>query len=594
MASRRGEDPATRPLKVFAFDPSRGRDLDNYMSFAVPYERLRAGPVGEYVAVIDYDASNDTYYHPADLDSHEVLIRGGLDPSESDPRFHCQMVYAVISDTIRRFEFALGRKIGWRDVPVRKSDPFPGRLRVYPHAFQDANAFYDPNLRALLFGYFAAGSGDVGANLAGQTVFTCLSHDVIVHETTHALIDGLRDQFTSPTHVDVPAFHEAFADIIALFQHFSFKEVLRDTIRRSGGAIHSATLAPVAPVAPSTAVKTGIRAEERVPNPLVDLARQFGEATGKRAALRAALGNTPDPALLERTLEPHERGSILVAAVFDAFFSVYQKRVQDLLRFSRLAGGTGDGDLHPELTERLAQTAAALASHFVTICVRALDYCPPVDIRFGEFLRALITADFDLLQADGAETRTALIEAFRARGIVPPGVTSCSEEALRWMPPDDDVPACTNLDFDFLARPSGKSRNRIARRLVDYAERNAGAFGLDGKREIQAHSFRAVHRVSPRGAFVFDYVVEFLQERKERLDPGHRNGPSFTFRGGTTVLFDRDGKVRYSIRKRIANRKRLREEREFHRHASSLLPASPFTTPGTRTGLDLAATHRGF
>ncbi len=592
MPSRRGGDPAFRPLKAFAFDPSRGRNLDNFVSFSVPYERLTPGPVGEYVAVIDFDASNGSYYEAADLDSPEVLIRGGLDPSESDPRFHSQMVYAVVSDTIRRFEFALGRKISWREASGREAGPFRNKLRVFPHAFQDANAFYDPDLRALLFGYFAAGPGDVGSNLPGQTVFTCLSHDIVVHETTHALIDGLRDQFTAPTHIDVPAFHEAFADIIALFQHFSFQEVLLDTIRRSGGAIHSGTLAPVARAG---AAGASIRAEVAAPNPLVDLARQFGEATGKRAALRAALGKPADPALLDTIREPHERGSILVAAVFDAFFSVYQKRVQDLLRLSRPSGSTLESDLHPDVAQRLAQTAATLASHFVSICVRALDYCPPVDIRFGEFLRALVTADFDLLQSDGADYRTALIEAFRARGIVPQGVSSYSEDALLWNPPeDDDVPACRGLDFDFLGTHARTALRRNRGRLEEFAWRNAGALGLSRKHDIRAHSFRALHRVSPRGAFVFDHVVEFLQEMKAPLDPGNPNGPSFPFRGGTTVLLDQEGNVRYSIRKRIANKRRLVEERDFHRQASSMLPAAPFTGPGAPAGLRFAATHRGY
>ena len=27
------------------------------------------------------------------------------------------------------------------------------------------------------------------------------------------------------------------------------------------------------------------------------------------------------------------------------------------------------------------------------MCIRGLDYCPPVDITFGEYLRAILTAD---------------------------------------------------------------------------------------------------------------------------------------------------------------------------------------------------------
>jgi hypothetical protein len=86
--------------------------------------------------VIDYDASNGSYYEPVDLDHPAVVMAGGLEPSEYDPRFHQQMVYAVACETIRRFEFALGRPVKWRAKPGRRSRNFlENRLRVFPHAF---------------------------------------------------------------------------------------------------------------------------------------------------------------------------------------------------------------------------------------------------------------------------------------------------------------------------------------------------------------------------------------------------------------------------------------------------------------------------
>jgi hypothetical protein len=44
--------------------------------------------------------------------------------------------------------------------------------------------------RGILFGYFQASRTQSGRNLPGQTVFTCLSHDIIAHETTHAIDNG--------------------------------------------------------------------------------------------------------------------------------------------------------------------------------------------------------------------------------------------------------------------------------------------------------------------------------------------------------------------------------------------------------------------
>ncbi|MEO5721128.1 MAG: hypothetical protein ABIR71_06630 [Chthoniobacterales bacterium] len=82
---------------------------------------------------------------------------------------------------LARFERALGRRVSWsfRDH----------QLKVVPHVFADANAFYSKNDQALMFGYFA------GAN--HETVFSRLARDVVAHETTHALVDGLRERSIS-------------------------------------------------------------------------------------------------------------------------------------------------------------------------------------------------------------------------------------------------------------------------------------------------------------------------------------------------------------------------------------------------------------
>ena len=69
------------------------------------------------------------------------------------------------------------------------------------------------------------------------------------------------------------------------------------------------------------------------------------------------------------------------------------------------------------------------------ICIRALDYCPPVDITFADYLRALITADADLVGVDKYGYRVAFLEAFQARGIYPDDVRTLSVESLRWSPP---------------------------------------------------------------------------------------------------------------------------------------------------------------
>ena len=132
-------------------------------------------------------------------------------------------------------------------------------------------------------------------------------------------------------------------------------------------------------------------------NPLVELAQQFGEATGLRRDLRSALGTPPNSDDIRDLREPHRRGSILVAAVFDAYFSIYLRRTDDLFRIFRAGGGGSLTDVPGPLADRLAGEVSETAQLFFTVCVRALDYCPPVDIDIRRFpLRAVVTADADL------------------------------------------------------------------------------------------------------------------------------------------------------------------------------------------------------
>ncbi len=89
------------------------------------------------------------------------------------------------------------------------------------------------------FGYFSAGEHAAGFTLNDGLIATALSHDIVAHETTHALLDGLRSSFTDPSNVDVPAFHEAFSDLVALFLHFTYADVVERGIRESARRIRA-------------------------------------------------------------------------------------------------------------------------------------------------------------------------------------------------------------------------------------------------------------------------------------------------------------------------------------------------------------------
>ncbi len=613
--------PAKRRIKVFAFDPAMSAKLEtltlNEVTLEIPWEPLKPGPVGRYLEVIDIDPASDCAYAPVDLDAPEILGRDGLPPSEADPRFHQQMVYAVAMRTIDAFESALGRVALWstregQDTADRTSESFVPRLRIHPHALRAANAYYSPDRKALLFGYFRSGE-DGPVHLPPRAlVFTCLSHDVIAHETTHALLDGLHRRFRIPTNTDVLAFHEAFADIVALFQHFSIPEALQSEIARTRGDLAQQSA-------------------------LGELAQQFGAALGGHGALRNFLGDYHDqdgekvwkprkPALSDYpdARGPHARGAVLVSAVFDAFLQIYRRRSADLIRLA--TGGTGvlpAGEIPHDLVRRLTKEASVAASQVLRICIRALDYCPPIDITFGEYLRALITADADVVPDDPLAYRTAFVSAFRCRGIPIEGIDHVSPTSLMWDPPGiqpkglGQVLGRMSLDWkrsaDRAAAYASTEENvRKFQRWMRQEEnvsdtmlaalglrRDAGALPMTitdrngNERKVAGtlqpftvNSVRPARRVTESGEVRADLVVNITQ----RWTPDDH--PNQAYDGGCTLLIDIErAEIRYCIRKRVANERRVAEQLAFVADRGETSLAATYTDAAPRRGEPFAMLH---
>lgn len=649
--------PTCRRLRVFSFDPLLATNLDKLeistLTLKVPWERdvtLKPGPIGEYVEVVDYDPASRAFYHPVDLSDPGLAAQDGLPPSESNPQFHQQMVYGVAMATITTFEKALGRAALWapgleRDnegtvIPKAPEERYVPRLRIYPHALREANAYYDPDRHALLFGYFPSREQPGGDTLPGGTIFSCLSFDIIAHETTHALLHGLHRYYLQPGNPDVLAFHEAFADAVALFQHFSHTDVLRHQVARTRGDFRKGAL-------------------------LGRLARQFGSALGEhRGALRSYISTEPDPTLYQNTTEVHARGAILMAALFLAFENIFENRARDLYRIA--TGGTGvlpDGDIHPDLVDRLAVEAAKSARHLLNMCVRALDYAPPVDLTFGEYLRGLITADYDLVRDDDRDYRVSVIGAFRSWGLYPSDVNVLDQAAVLWQPPEDwarDALRDKIRELDFSTWTLRADRREVflqmernRRKIRSWLYENASEIGDYGRSlgimvfgkgvqsiprnqrnspTFEVHSIRPCHRVGPDGQQRADLVAEIVQRRAGYFDPdiqaqvdagpanqgARSNGkanqagswaftrsrhkdknrplvpqrPDFWFRGGCTLIIDPEtGEIRYCIRKSIQteNDDRLKRQRRFEQ--AGVNPSVAETYLGVRDRNPFALLH---
>ena len=175
------------------------------------------------------------------------------------------------------------------------------------------------------------------------------------------------------------------------------------------------------------------------------------------------------------------------------------------------------------------------------MCVRAIDYCPPLDVTFGDFLRALVTADRDLVPNDDLQYLPLFVEAFRLRGIYPRYVRTLSVESLCWNR------AGEALDFSALfrepapgARPSRQprgAREAVAENaravqswltggtfsslsvaqlgLVLGDEGPAGLYRtVRGRPQVEVHSVRQAWRVGPDGRFLTELVVDVTQRRR--------------------------------------------------------------------------------
>lgn len=530
--------PRTRRLTVIAQDPSirykagpkKGRIVTARVS--VPAEELDRGPCGYRVHVVDFDATSDRHYdtgisNTEDQWEEKVKDRRGAAAFNAslldNPSFHCQNVYALIMHTLARFEFALGRRLQWGFIRGHQ-------LKVAPHAFSEANAYYSEEDQALLFGYFPSYDGK-------RTVFTCLSHDVVVHETAHALIDGLRTRYTDPSSPDQAAFHEGFADVVALLSLFALPNVaelvLDDTLDPDEELIATADLDV-----------------KRLRRGFSGLADEVGaEISGIRGApLRRSVEIVPSPGLLSTPeyLESHRRGEILSAAMLNAFIAVWSRRLE---RMGERAAGKVD-------RRKVAEEGADIAGTLLNSAIRALDYIPPVDVSFRDYLSALLTADTEVRPStdDRYNLREAVRDSFKAFGIDP----SSQEPGGIWERPDAPY-LYERTHFEPMQRDADEVFHFV------WENRQAKRIGLDDQAFTYVQSVRPCVRVAEDGFMLRETVAEYVQVLKIQageLDSlglekpkGMADEQELWLYGGGALIFDEYGKIKFHISNRLRGKK---------------------------------------
>jgi hypothetical protein len=424
MASKRkGPEPGEVRVRILPKDPLLARREGLWpVEIDIPCPTPASGPTGPHSVVVDYNADLDERFAPAVLQkngSFKGLAALSGEKLLADFHFHQVNVWAIVERTLAMVEdpCLLGRAIPWASGN--------GRLLLIPHAGYMENAFYDRATGALHFFYFEGPDG--------KPVYTCLSHDIVTHELGHAVLDGLKPYYNEVSSPQTAGFHEYFGDAMAMMASLGTPEtalvVTRDAPR---------TLDPR--------------------NVVSAIATEFGAAVRRipdEEYLRGAW-NDRRMSELAGTYEEHDWSEVLTGIYYDLLEYLYPRALRDI----ELEYGTHkqDGQRKNHGMRALSRAATATAG----VMFRGLDYCPPVDLRYDEYARAVLRAQEVAFPVDDAGIRTRLAALFKRRGVALPKDESFARKQVQWALRKDDVPAATSTPAD-------------AYRFLD---RNRGLFGI--------------------------------------------------------------------------------------------------------------------
>jgi len=226
------QDPMTSKDK--GIPPVEGFDPDNEEFFL-------DGPVTKRIAVLDFCSRTNkllkgAIFQPPTKRKKRGKYRSRRGPILSNikgkelynPAFMQVSVFGTVLKTLYLFEgthyasplhkkygkekveetltHTLGRSLKWAfDAP---------QLLVIPRAGEWANAFYHRDSHSLQFFYFPSPKDE------RTNVYSCLSRDIVAHETGHAIVDGIAPDLMDAVSPQSLAIHEAIADITALLMAF--------------------------------------------------------------------------------------------------------------------------------------------------------------------------------------------------------------------------------------------------------------------------------------------------------------------------------------------------------------------------------------
>ncbi len=459
---------------------------------------LTHGPTSARLAVVDYNGDTGRLTEPArwDQDRWAFTAPGGTPiPPEAPHGCHFRQVnvWFTVQSIIEFFEdpWALGRPVPWA---------FEGnRLILVPHAGRGSNAFYDRHSKSLQF--YAYGSPE-------DPHYTCLSHDIIAHETGHAVLDGIRPLYLEHSSQQTAAFHEFAADLTALLT------ALRNNVARTILAEQEKELKEVGgdPLKRESIISA--------------LAVAFGKYLKGRDYLRSAI-NRRKMADLRPENSPHRCSQVLTGAMYEILHRIALKKLETETSYSKALWWA---------TDRVRR-----------IAVQAFDYCPPADVQFVDYARAVLRCYRLVSRRDDQGYEELMREVFHERGLCTRDWEDCRKGGTCQLdpePPPDGL--VLRHDIDTLSA----SRTGAYYFLHD----NRGRLGIPLDQDVEVVDLYGTSKWDVgRRRLPRELVLEYVWREPVALDlsrHGSLRGREASLICGGTLVFDGRGNVVSWARKR--------------------------------------------
>jgi hypothetical protein len=472
-----------------------GRLVEDWLGLAEPH--YLDGPVTERVAVVDLDPTTEALEPGAVFEppsGSRTFGRYRVDrKTVTAPHFIQVSVFGTVLRTMYMYEErdALGRKVEWA---------FGGpQLLVVPRAGWWANAYYERRSRSLQFFSFRA---------HGRLVHTSLSRDIVAHETAHALIDGIAPDLYDALDPQSLALHEGVADLSAVLVAFRSGRLRKAVLDQTGGSIEQSTNFSA-------------------------IGEQFGRAIDPSGHV-GWLRNLLDDSVLDPHGDPaaepeaHALSQVLTGALYRFLVELHRDAID------RLAARRSETRLRVS-----GRALFAASEQFKRMILRGLDYLPPGEITFADYIRAILAADQASFE-DDRWRRWIRTECVR-RGIV-------ADEAELEVVTNAEHDALADVDLDGLA-----SSEWVA---YMFAERNRTLLGIPADAQ-----FEVLPRVNVKGRFQLPEAVlarasaakeeapsEVAQAAPMPAPGGRPRGPGHAAPDeGATAVHELLFKVRWSV-----------------------------------------------